>query len=133
MATECRPVDKFHVLARARDVRVIRSVSLIEAGLKDPRLAVAGLAAKLHISSSRLRQLFAAELGIGPKTYIHQLRLIRAQNLLGHSSLSIKEVMAAVGFNDPSHFSRDFKKHFGVSPAVYRERRQATVDTAEPS
>jgi transcriptional regulator GlxA family with amidase domain len=125
MATECGPIGELQEPGIARDVRVELSLRMIEAELKNPKLTATNLAAKLRISPSRLRQLFAAGLGAGPKTYIHQLRLSRARSLLQNSTLSVKEVMAAVGFNDPSHFSRDFKKNFGVSPTIYRKCLQA--------
>jgi transcriptional regulator GlxA family with amidase domain len=126
MATECGPIGELQEPGIARDVRVELSLRMIETEFRNPHLTAAILAAKLRISTSRLRQLFAATVGVGPGALIHQLRLSRARSLLEDSSLSIKEVMGAVGFNDPSHFSRDFKKQFGVSPRMYRERHQAT-------
>ena len=46
--------------------------------------------------------------------------MIRAQLLLARTSLSIKEVMAQVGCNDPSHFGRDFRTFHGLSPYEWR-------------
>jgi transcriptional regulator GlxA family with amidase domain len=126
MVAECKPSEEHRESGIAKDLRVELSLRMIEAEFRNPQLTAATLAAKLRISASRLRQLFAANVGVGPGRFIHQLRLSRARSLLEGSPLSIKEVMAAVGFNDPSHFSRDFKKQFGVSPRMFRLHHQAT-------
>jgi AraC-like DNA-binding protein len=41
------------------------------------------------------------------------------------SSLSIKEIMARVGFSDPSHFTRDFSRRHGASPRKIRARARS--------
>jgi transcriptional regulator GlxA family with amidase domain len=45
---------------------------------------------------------------------------MRAKELLERSLLSVKQVMAAVGITDRSHFDREFKKAYGLPPAQYR-------------
>jgi AraC-like DNA-binding protein len=94
---------------------------LVETELNNQGLSVLRLAEEIGISPSRLRQLFVAELGNCPNEYIRGRRLDQARVLLATSSLSVKEVMAAVGFNDPSHFSKEFKKRFGVAPSTCKE------------
>ena len=80
------------------------------------------LARFVNVSPSRLHQLFKDETGLPPAKYQHLLRMEQAKELLETSYLSIKEVMAQVGVADESHFVRDFKKSYGVTPAKYRER-----------
>jgi AraC family transcriptional regulator of arabinose operon len=43
-----------------------------------------------------------------------------AKELLETTFLSIKEIVALVGFNDESHFVRNFKKLYGVTPSEHR-------------
>jgi AraC-like DNA-binding protein len=76
----------------------------------------------VNISPSRLHQLFKDETGWPPGKYLHSLRMRQAKELLETSFLTIKEVMAKVGVADESHFVRDFKKVYGVTPAKYREQ-----------
>lgn len=121
MASEIRPAEKVPQRVLPRDLRVTAALRLIQSEFNDHDLTVANLARRLRLSPSRLRQLFAAELGSTPKSYIREVRLARARTLLEHSALSVKEVMAAAGFNDPSHFSKDYKKRFGVLPSLCRE------------
>lgn len=121
MASGRDPSELIQANALPRDRRVMRALRLIHQGFGDHNLTVEQLASRLHLSTSRLRQLFAQRLGIGPKLYIREVRLGRARNLLENSSLSVKEVMAAVGFGDASHFSRDYKKRFGILPSRDRQ------------
>ena len=43
--------------------------------------------------------------------------------LLSTTFLSVKEIMARVGFSDESHFVRDFKKIYGMTPTEYRKSK----------
>jgi AraC-like DNA-binding protein len=43
-----------------------------------------------------------------------------AKRLLETTFLSVKQVMTEVGATDESHFVRDFKAHYGVSPTRFR-------------
>jgi AraC-like DNA-binding protein len=54
----------------------------------------------------------------------------RACELLRTSFLSVKEVMALVGWADESHFVRRFKRVVGVSPTRYRSRLQSSQSSA---
>jgi transcriptional regulator GlxA family with amidase domain len=91
----------------------------------DRPLAVTELARRVNLSRSRLTHLFHTELGCSPARYLRQARLDRARQLVEETSLSIKEIMARVGFNDPSHFSRDFSKRHGASPRRIRARARS--------
>jgi transcriptional regulator GlxA family with amidase domain len=83
---------------------------------------VGDLARHVNLSRSRFSHLFREHTGVSPGRYLRDFRLDRARLLLETTFLSIKEVMAAVGFNDPSHFSRDFQQAFGTSPREWRKR-----------
>ena len=91
------------------------------------------LAAQVNLSPSRFRALFSDQIGTGPSQYLQQLRLRRARLLLESSFLSVKEVMALVGYNDPSHFSRDFRRFHGVPPTAMRGRGIVTPISQQTS
>jgi transcriptional regulator GlxA family with amidase domain len=78
------------------------------------------LAARVNLSPSRFRTLFAAQTGVSPMRFLQRLRLRRARVLLERTFLSVKEVMALVGYNDPSHFARDFRREFAAAPSDLR-------------
>jgi len=78
------------------------------------------LAATLHISYERLREVFKAETGLAPYQYHLRLRIERAKTILRESSLSVREVAFQLNFENPYHFSRIFKEKTGVSPSQWR-------------
>jgi transcriptional regulator GlxA family with amidase domain len=86
-------------------------------------LSVGRLSALVNLSPSRFRSLFMAQTGVPPLRYLQRLRLRRARILVLHTFLSIKEVMALVGYNDPSHFARDFRREHGAPPIAFRSGR----------
>ena len=68
-----------------------------------------------------LANLFKKHSAISPREYIMRLKLNKAANLLLTSTLAIKEIGEQIGFIDPYHFSRRFKKFHGESPQRYRK------------
>jgi len=81
---------------------------------------LARLAASFHLSYNRFRHLFRRQTGLAPRQYHLQLRINRAKELLRTTSLTVKQVATALGFRDPYHFSKIFKKHTNVSPRQWR-------------
>ena len=101
------------------DGRVAQAIATMERHLERP-LRVAQLARRVNLSVSRFAHLFHTELGRSPAHYLRELRLDRARVLVEESTLSIKEIRAVVGINDPSHFARDFARRHGASPRKTR-------------
>ena len=91
------------------------------------QLTLDKLAQTVNMSTSRLRHLFKDEVGATPTQYLKDLRMQGARKLLENTLLHIKRVMMNVGVNDESHFSRDFKRAFGVTPKQYRVRYNSTL------
>jgi len=84
------------------------------------RLSVTDIAARVHISPSRLSHLFKAETGMSIMNYLVRARLDEAKRLLASPGTSVAQVAEQVGFDDPAHFSRSFKRAEGISPSDYR-------------
>ena len=80
------------------------------------------LAQAVNLSPSRLRHLFKESTGFSPTQYLKVHRMQKAQELLESTFLSVKEVMLRVGLKDKSHFTRAFKKLYGLSPVKYRSQ-----------
>jgi len=85
-------------------------------------ISVPELAKIVNLSSGYFIHLFKAEMGIPPGAYLLTLRLEKATHLLKNTFLSIKQVMAAVGYNSNSNFVRHFKRRFDVGPSEYRKQ-----------
>jgi two-component system response regulator YesN len=114
------------------DFRIAEAVRLIESKFdSDPDFN--RLAESLNLSVSRLRHLFKEQTGISFRTYLRQTRMKQAKRLLETSFLSIKEMTKQVGIGDVSHFVRDFKKEFGLSPTEYRKQFRLTQANRQPA
>ncbi len=77
------------------------------------------LAAQFFMSRSTLDRLFRAYLHITPRQYLEDRRMAGACILLqqGHP---VSAVCTAVGMADQSHFTRQFRRRFGITPSQYR-------------
>jgi AraC family chitin signaling transcriptional activator len=78
----------------------------------------ATLANELHISQRHLRRYTHKIFGRSPQNWLNEQRLVKAAEMLKRMRAA-KAVAFQLGFKQPSHFSREFKLHYGVSPAKY--------------
>lgn len=69
-----------------------------------------------------LCQVFKKYSSVNINQYIHQLRTQRAKYLLQNTAKTVKAIAEDVGYQDPFHFSRIFKKLTGISPQHYRSQ-----------
>ena len=79
-----------------------------------------------RVASSR-RQLQRAYAEIGHTTFREHLtavRMERAAELLSSRGLTVREVAHRVGYRQPAQFAKAFRRHHGVSPSSYRQRRR---------
>lgn len=74
-----------------------------------------------------MSSLFKKHGHITPHQYLMRLKMNKAAILLLTSNLSIKRLAETVGFQDPYHFSRNFKKVHGVSPYYYRQSHMTQI------
>lgn len=74
------------------------------------------------VSRAHFFRAFRRETGQTPYSYHLQLCIRRAGDMLRNSDLSVKDIAAALGFQNPYHFSKLFKKKTGISPRPYREQ-----------
>jgi len=80
------------------------------------------LAEVVNLSPSHFSRLFGIETGTSPIAYLIRLRLEKAAKLLATSFLSVKQVMASVGYSDRHGFLLQFKRQFDLTPSEYRKR-----------
>ena len=88
--------------------------------LDDGSLDVPQMCEAMNVSRSVLFERCRSLLGKTPASFLRQMRLARAQELLREGGRTVTEVSYAVGINDPHYFSKIFKKEFGVKPTDYR-------------
>ena len=87
------------------------------------KISLDQIAENMYLSPFYISKLFKSETGDTPINYLISLRMEKAKELLDqNSTLSIQEAAAAVGYEDAYHFSKLFKKFYGLSPLYYKAR-----------
>jgi len=66
--------------------------------------------------------IFKKETGENVSTYLNQVRIEKAKELLRDETVKTYEVAYQVGFNDPNYFYVLFKKYTGCTPGEYRQK-----------
>ena len=84
-------------------------------------LSLDDVSRELNISPYYFSKIFKEEEGVTFIEYLTGIRLSHAKKLLAENKLPVKEICAAVGYQDPNYFSRLFRRSEGVSPTEYRE------------
>ncbi len=84
------------------------------------------LARALHVSPRHLARLCRLLLGQSPRQYVLALKLAEAKRLLLTTHLTVAEVAARVGIQDPYYFSRLFRQKVGQSPTAFRHEPRPT-------
>jgi AraC-like DNA-binding protein len=79
------------------------------------------LAAAVNLAPGYLVRLFGRSASVSPMAYLQRIRAERAAGLLIETELPIATIGTLVGWPDPSHATRRFRAHFGLSPTRYRE------------
>ncbi|MEK8212970.1 response regulator transcription factor [Paenibacillus sp. FSL L8-0463] len=86
-------------------------------------LTIADIAAGVYLSPTYVRLLYKQETGETVFEYLTKVRIEKAKTLLRDPQNKFYEVCYAVGYTDPSHFSKLFKKMTGSTPSAYREQQ----------
>lgn len=80
------------------------------------------LSKKFFISSAYLNRSFKAQFGTSVNTYLQQIRITKAKQMLRFTQKKIEEIGFECGLGAPTYFSRVFKKIEGIPPSEYREK-----------
>jgi AraC-like DNA-binding protein len=73
-----------------------------------------------NMSPSRFCREFKAAFDVTFVEYLASYRMEQAKRLLANPTMAVGDVAVAVGFSDPSYFTRVFKRQEGVAPSEYR-------------
>ncbi|MGJ8640337.1 MAG: helix-turn-helix domain-containing protein [Opitutaceae bacterium] len=103
-------------------LKLANILSIAKTNLGNP-VDWSALADSEGLSLSTFRRHWLKRIGIPPATYLTNKRMEEAARLLITTQLPIKAIAIHVGYEDPLHFSRAFRKHFNRSPRNYRNER----------
>ncbi|HVZ38418.1 MAG TPA: helix-turn-helix transcriptional regulator [Candidatus Kapabacteria bacterium] len=75
----------------------------------------------LCVSQNHLNNTTRRTIGKTIGDLVHERIILEAQRLLFHTAMSVKEIAFQLNYDDPSYFTRFFRKHTGVAPHEFRE------------
>lgn len=85
------------------------------------KISLDQIAQNMYLSTFYISKIFKSETGDTPINYLIELRMEKALELIeSDASISLQDIATQVGYDDVSHFSKLFKKHFGTAPSKYR-------------
>lgn len=84
------------------------------------RISLDELAEQFYINKYYLTRIFKEYYGVSVNSYLQQLRITQAKQLLRFTNLPVEQIAAQCGIPDPNYFSRAFRKVEGVSPGQFR-------------
>ena len=104
------------------DFQALRSQILLH---PERRWSVDDMAASVHLGNSHFHSVYTTLFGCSPHTDLIRARIRVACDTLQYSGKSIAEIAEEMGYNNTSHFSRQFRNQIGMSPSVYRKMHAA--------
>ncbi|MBD2863191.1 response regulator [Paenibacillus oceani] len=102
---------------------VERVRAIIERRYADNKLTVSEIGREVYLTDTYISLLFKQETGRTVNEWLTQYRMEKAKELLANPTYKLYDICYAVGYADPSYFSKLFKKVTGLTPSVYRETR----------
>jgi AraC family transcriptional regulator len=124
MAAISRAVMRPRELLPPRWLRTV--IPLLEAQYRE-NLSLAEIAASVEVHPSHLARVFRQHYHCSIGDYVRRLRMDYICQELTTSNLSLGEIAIAAGFADQSHFTKNFKRSQGITPAEYRHRVRGCV------
>lgn len=94
-----------------------KALSVVEANIDQAEFDTEKFAGEMFLSRMHLHRKLRALCGQTPREFIRTIRLKRAHQLISQKSGTVTEIAYAVGFNNPSYFSKCFRDIFGVLPS----------------
>jgi signal transduction histidine kinase/ligand-binding sensor domain-containing protein/AraC-like DNA-binding protein len=118
-------INPVEIAATSTDEQFVkRLLDIFENHVAESDFSTEDFAREIGISRSNLHRKLQALTNQPTHEFLRSLRLKRAAQLLKKSAVSVAEVAYAVGFNNPSHFSKIFRQQFGQSPSEFANKNQ---------
>ena len=88
------------------------------------KISLSQIAQYVGYSDSYFRSLFLEKTSFTPIEYLNKLKIQKSCSLLQFSTMKINEIAYHLGYFDPFHFSKSFKKEMEISPREYRKKHK---------
>ena len=120
-----------HEEVKGRGKQIVQeALNYIHAQFQKP-LMLEDVARKVVSNPAYLSRLFSGYTGVPFRTYLQELRLKRAKELIQDPKQRISDVAYAVGYTDPNTFRLAFKRLTGVSPSMWRSSSPGRLSSDE--
>ena len=124
LATPLAPaLAKRGEIVKVKDPRIRTALEFLDLHFRE-NPDIASLAKMVFLSPSRFSHLFRQECGVYLSSYVNDLKLAEALDMLRESDNGIAQIAIACGFSDPNHFSTAFKKKYCKTPRSVRKEWQ---------
>lgn len=112
-------VTKGELTPREIDMRVLRCIQLIRNTEVDT-IQLQQMSDKVFLSPSRLSHLFKEETGLTFRQFVQHYKLVKSLQAM-QDQQSLTEASFLGGFTDQPHFTKTFKKSFGITPSSSKQ------------
>lgn len=109
--------------SKMSDYYIKEALNYIEQNFQND-ISIEDIAAVCGINRSYFGKIFRSSIGRSPQEFLMNYRMAKAAELLKLTSLSIADIGSAVGYDNQLHFSRAFKKIYGMSPREWRNQHK---------
>lgn len=95
-------------------------------------ISLEAAAERIHMHPLYVSRMFKKEIGVNFIDYLTEVRVGKAKEMLGQFQFKVYEISELVGYGDPKHFSKVFKKSVGVTPKEYRKLVLGAEENGRP-
>ncbi|MCL6458535.1 MAG: response regulator [Gorillibacterium sp.] len=117
------PAEKREDAKRQSDVRrvISEAKAYIDQNFRTKGLKLQDIAGTVHLSPNYLCYLFKKDLGLNMWDYVTECRMEEGKRLVLTTDMRRYEIADEVGYETPEHFSKIFKRHFGVNLSEFKK------------
>ncbi len=108
-----------------QDEHLIKKIQkIIEMHLANPELKGSLIAKELEINRMKIHRVLKRAFDQNARDFITKKRIAHAQNELLNTSKFVYQIALEVGYTDPRHFAKVFKKMVGISPTGFKKSKK---------
>jgi len=89
-------------------------------------LTIADIASQVYLAKTYICLLFKQETGETINEYMTRVRMEKAKELLQDTEQKLADICLAIGYAEPSYFTKQFRKYTGMNPSDYRDLHRRT-------
>jgi YesN/AraC family two-component response regulator len=123
----CDYIDEENGQIQRSDISLAELEAYINENFASSAFSIQLLADHFNTTASNMSYLFKRKTGVGYKQYIDYLRIELANKLLARPEMTVEEIAASVGYDNPSSFIRIYKNLSGITPGTFRKNNAKRI------